>query len=122
MQQDFAAAAELIPELNLILEYQTAAESHLPRYFLSSLIGRLYQISGEHELAISYLTQAAEIIPEPFSQLGKYRRQYLRMQISRVLLRQQNYQLAEQVLQSTMAQVQADGLMTLWPELHLLLG
>ena len=120
-QQDLAATASLLEIFNALLADEDKIVTR-QRFAVFSIIGRLHQVAGNHELALEFLSKTAEEITQPTTPQGKFRRQFVRLHIARVLLRQQSYTLGEQMIKDTIAQSEADKLEQLLPELHLLLG
>lgn len=121
-QQDLKYINRLADEFTALL---TESESHvLPRqrFTVFNLIGRLHQVLGNYELALEFLSKAGNEVADPTTTQGRFRRQFVRMHMARVLLKQQSYTLAEQMLTDTIAQAKSYKLATLYPELHLLLG
>lgn len=121
-QQDLAAASVLLEEFNRLLAEGDDQLAARQRFAVFSIIGRLHQVAGNHELALEFLSKTAEEITQPTTPQGKFRRQFVRLHIARILLRQQSYTLGEQMIKDTIAQAKADNLQQLLPELHLLLG
>lgn len=121
-QQDLPEISRFAEEFTALLS--ESEERILPRqrFTTFNLIGRLHQVLGNYELALEFLSKAGNEIDDPTSTQGRFRRQFVRMHMARVLLKQQSYTLAEQMLTDTIAQAKSYQLATLYPELHLLLG
>lgn len=121
-QQDLLEISRFAEEFTALLS--ESEERILPRqrFTTFNLIGRLHQVLGNYELALEFLSKAGNEIDDPTSTQGRFRRQFVRMHMARVLLKQQSYTLAEQMLTDTIAQAKSYQLATLYPELHLLLG
>lgn len=121
-QQDLTEISRFAEEFTALLN--DSKERILPRqrFTTFNLIGRLHQVLGNYELALEFLSKAGNEVDDPTSAQGRFRRQFVRMHMARVLLKQQSYTLAEQMLIDTIAQAKSYQLTTLYPELHLLLG
>lgn len=121
-QQDLTEISRFAEEFTALLN--ESEERILPRqrFTTFNLIGRLHQVLGNYELALEFLSKAGNEVDDPTSTQGRFRRQFVRMHMARVLLKQQSYTLAEQMLIDTIAQAKSYQLTTLYPELHLLLG
>lgn len=121
-QQDLLEISRFAEEFTALLS--ESEERILPRqrFTTFNLIGRLHQVLSNYELALEFLSKAGNEVDDPTSTQGRFRRQFVRMHMARVLLKQQSYTLAEQMLIDTIAQAKSYQLATLYPELHLLLG
>lgn len=122
VQQDLAEITRLADEFTALVADSENPIQPRQRFALFNLIGRLHQVLGNYELALEFLTKAGDEVTVPTSIQGRFRRQFVRMHMARVLLKQQSYTLAEQMLTDTIEQAKTYQLLLLLPELHLLLG
>lgn len=122
MQQNVTDITRLTEEFSELVAKSEALILPRQRFAVFNLIGRMHQVLGNYELALAFLTKAGNEVVDPASGEGRLRRQFVRMHMARVLLKQQSYTLAEQMLTDTIEQAKTYRLAVLLPELHLLLG